>query len=146
MKAKEYAALAEEYQGRLGRFVRLEETTVRESSGSLANDTRRAQEFEATSLLAAIPEDAFVILLEVTGEMVSSEELAERIRRRQDSGTKTLCFVVGGHSGVAESVKRRADWQWSLSKLTFTHEMARVLLAEQVYRAFTILNNFPYSK
>lgn len=146
MKSAWCAALVEEYLSRLSRFVRCEVTVAREATGSTATDPRRTQEYEALTLLAAIPTEAFVILLDVAGESVTSQELAERLRRHQDTGTKEICFVVGGHSGVAASIKNRADWTWSLSKLTFTHELARVLLAEQVYRAYTILNGFPYSK
>ncbi|HNB71398.1 MAG TPA: 23S rRNA (pseudouridine(1915)-N(3))-methyltransferase RlmH [Acidobacteriota bacterium] len=146
MKSSHLSALAQDYLGRLGRFVRCEVTTVREAAESTASDVRRAQEQEATAILAKIPASAYVVLLDVGGEMVSSEKLAEMIERHQNEATKDLYFVIGGFSGVAESVRKRANWRWSLSKLTFTHEIAQVLVAEQLYRAYTILHRHPYSK
>ncbi len=145
-KSREWSALYDEYLARLGRFTNVATTVVREATGAAANDARRAVELESQAILAAVPPEACVFLLDIDGESVGSDGLADRIRRRRDGATKELCAVVGGHYGIAEAVRARADWRWSLSKLTFTHEMARVLAAEQVYRAYTIINNFPYSK
>lgn len=145
-KSPHWAALAEDYVKRTARFAPCETTIVREADAALASDARRALEREAHAIAQAIPADAISVLLDVDGEMTASEELAERIRRWRDAGERELCVVVGGHWGVAESVRRRADWRWSLSRLTFTHEMARTLATEQIYRAFTILHRFPYAK
>ncbi len=145
-KSREWSALYDEYLVRLRRFADATTSIVREATGSTANDARRALDQEGQAILAAISPEAAVVLLDIDGEIVGSDGLADRIRRRRDASTKELCVVIGGHFGVADAVRARADWRWSLSKLTFTHEMARVLAAEQVYRAYTILNNFPYSK
>lgn len=145
-KSSHWNALAEEYAGRVGRFLKCETTTVKEAPAALAADPGKALEQEAGSILNAVGSDTFVVLLDVGGEAVTSNALADKFRRWLNDGHKEICFVVGGHWGAAESVRVRADWRWSLSKLTFTHEMARTLAAEQVYRALTIVNGFPYSK
>ncbi len=145
-KSPHWNALAEEYAGRVSRFLKCETTTVRESPAALAADPAKAMDQEAGGILNAIAADSLVVLLDVEGEQVTSQALAGKVQRWRDEGRKELCFVVGGHWGVAEAVRKRADWRWSLSKLTFTHEMARTLAAEQVYRALTIVNGFPYSK
>jgi 23S rRNA (pseudouridine1915-N3)-methyltransferase len=77
---------------------------------------------------------------------MSSRELADYLERQMQSSVKQVTFVVGGHTGTHESVKERADLKLSLGCMTLTHEMARVLLTEQVYRAFTIIRNLPYPR
>ena len=88
----------------------------------------------------------FVCLLDVLGRSISSTELAAKIEDWQNRGLKEIVFVIGGASGVAPEVVERADFSLSLSFLTLTHEAARVILAEQLYRAFTIIKGFPYQK
>jgi len=137
-------ALAEEYLGRLGRFAKYEVVEVRESA---AADERACIEEEGRRIQSALPPDAMAILLDVGGpKSWSSEGLAAQIEEWQSRSVKEVAFVVGGHLGVSEEVRRRADVRWSLSPLTLTHEMARVLLAEQLYRAFTIIRGLPYQK
>ena len=88
----------------------------------------------------------FVCLLDVKGRSVSSHDLAAQIENWQNRGFKEIAFVIGGADGVASEVVERADFSLSLSLMTFTHETARVVLAEQLYRAFTIIKGFPYQK
>ena len=136
-------ALADDYLRRLGRFVRCEVVELRESSSA---DERVCLEEEGKRITGALASDALTVLLDVAGEQRSSPELAAEIERWQTRGTKEVIFVVGGHLGVSPEVKRRADSRWSLSRLTLTHEMARVVLVEQLYRAYTILRGLPYQK
>jgi 23S rRNA (pseudouridine1915-N3)-methyltransferase len=94
----------------------------------------------------ALPVGTFLVLLDVEGRQWSSPELAAELERWQNEGRREVAFVIGGHLGVAEDVRARADVCWSLSRLTLTHEMARLVLAEQLYRGFTILRGLPYQK
>lgn len=137
-------ALVEEYLKRLARFARCEVVELRECAVA---DTRACVEEEGKRIVGALASDALAVLLDVGGrESWSSEELAARVEEWQARSVKEVAFVVGGHLGVSVEVKERANLSWSLSRLTLTHEMARVLLVEQLYRAFTITRGLPYQK
>ena len=136
-------ALVEDYVGRLSRFCRTEVTELREGAG--AGD-RAVLEEEARRIAGALAPGALTVLLDVEGRQFSSHELAARLEGWLDGGPKEIAFVVGGHLGVTEEIRSRADVRWSLSRLTLTHEMARVVAAEQLYRAFTIVRGLPYQK
>ncbi len=145
-KSLHWDALARDYSDRIRCFLPCETKIVRSAEATIAADPELARAREAKHILAALPTAAAVIVLDVAGEVISSEAFAEKLRRWRDTGVRDLYFVIGGRWGVAEVVHRRATWCWSLSRLTFTHEMARVLAAEQVYRALTRLANIPYAK
>ena len=136
-------ALVEEYLKRLVHFVRFEISEVREGT---QKTEREGIEVEGRRIKDALRADSFVVLLDLEGRAWSSTELATEVERWQVTGTKEVAFVIGGPSGVADEVKKRADVRWSLSRLTLTHEMARVILVEQVYRAYTIIHGLPYQK
>jgi 23S rRNA (pseudouridine1915-N3)-methyltransferase len=137
-------ALAAEYLKRLSRFARCEVVEVRESA---AADSRACLEEEGKRILGAVASDALAVLLDVSGPTRwSSEELAAQVENWQTRSVREVTFVVGGHLGVSEEVRARAAVRWSLSPLTLTHEMARVVVAEQLYRAYTILRGVPYQK
>jgi len=142
-KNEHLRALADDYLGRLRRFVRTEITEVRESG---ARTPREGIEDEGRRIQGAFRPDTFIILLDVEGREWSSTELAEKIERWQTEGRKEVAFIIGGHNGVSKELVSRADLRWSLSRLTLTHEMARVVLAEQLYRAYTIVHGLPYQK
>jgi 23S rRNA (pseudouridine1915-N3)-methyltransferase len=101
---------------------------------------------EGERILAVIPEGSFVISLDVKGQIWSSEELAASFREWELTGQNQLVFVIGGDLGLSPALLARSDIRLSLSKMTFTHPMARLLLVEQVYRAFRILRGEPYHK
>ena len=137
-------ALAGDYLKRLSRFARCEVSEVRESG---AADERACLEEEGKRITGALASDALAVLLDVSGPTRwSSEELAAQVENWQTRSVREVAFVVGGHLGVAEDVRARADVRWSLSPLTLTHEMARVVLVEQLYRAYTIVRGVPYQK
>ena len=136
-------ALIEEYLKRLGRFVRYEVAELRESG---ARSELEGIEEEGKRILSALRTDALTILLDVQGREWNSRELAAEFERWQVGGMKEVAFVIGGHQGVSPDVIKRADMRWSLSRLTLTHEMARVVLVEQIYRAYTIIHGLPYQK
>jgi 23S rRNA (pseudouridine1915-N3)-methyltransferase len=142
-KDERLRALAEDYLRRLSRFCRAEVTELREGASA---DERAVVEEEGRRIADALTPGSLTVLLDVEGRQWSSPELAAEVERWQNSGRKEIAFVVGGHLGVAEEIRARADVRWSLSRLTLTHEMARVVLAEQLYRAHTILRGLPYQK
>ena len=135
-KNKHWRALQEEYLGRLSHFVKYEIVELKDDR--VENEGKR--------ILENVNQNSFVCVLDVKGRSVSSHEIAEKIENWQNRGLKEIAFVIGGAEGVASEVVERADFSLSLSLLTFTHETARVVLAEQLYRAFTIIKGFPYQK
>jgi 23S rRNA (pseudouridine1915-N3)-methyltransferase len=143
-KDRHAAALIEDYLGRIKRFAPYEVSELKEQSSSA--DERRVIAAESAKLLAATERDDFVILLDEHGRQMSSTELSDFIGQRQQSGTKRLALIIGGFAGVSDEVKQRAHLQLALSRMTLTHELARVVLTEQIYRAYTLLAGLPYHK
>jgi 23S rRNA (pseudouridine1915-N3)-methyltransferase len=140
-KTKEdWKALQDEYLRRLSHFVRCEITEIRDST---AND---GVEIEGERIAATLNQKTFAVLLDVNGEQMSSPGLGAEIEKWQNRGLKEVSFIIGGAAGVSSRVAELADISLSLSFLTFTHEMARVILLEQLYRAYTIIKGFPYQK
>jgi len=137
---KNMKALQEEYLQRLSHFVKCEIVEIKDS---LPYDTK---EIEGKRMLEKLNQSPFVCLLDVEGLSISSPQLAKEVEKWQNKGLKDVTFIIGGAEGVSSEVAKRADYRLSLSFLTFTHEMARVVLLEQLYRAYTILNGFPYQK
>ena len=137
---KNYRALQDEYLGRLGHFVKCEVVEVKDSA------PHEGKEIECKRILEKLNQSPFVCLLDVEGRKLSSPELAKEVEKWQNAGTKEITFIIGGADGVSSEVAQRASDKLSLSFLTFTHEMARVVLLEQLYRAYTIIKGFPYQK
>jgi 23S rRNA (pseudouridine1915-N3)-methyltransferase len=143
-KNEHLRALTEDYLARLRRFIRCEVTELRESA---ARTEREGIEDEGKRIIGALRTDALVVLLDVEGRQTwSSLELSGEIEKWQLGGRREVAFVIGGHNGVSGEVRERAHLRWSLSRLTLTHEMVRVVLAEQLYRAYTIIHGMPYQK
>lgn len=105
---------------------------------------QQAKDLEAERLLAAVPPGARLIALDEGGEMFSSQGLAEWLQERMNRGERHLCFLIGGPYGHGQAVLAAADLRLSLSAMTFPHDLARLVLMEQLYRATTILRNEPY--
>jgi 23S rRNA (pseudouridine1915-N3)-methyltransferase len=141
-KNEHWAALEEEYLERLRRFARCQVRVLR----GVKDNEPRSVEREGEAILQSLKSDAYVVLLDEKGAMVSSKELAEMINKRQMSGTSEMSFIIGSHHGVSDAVRRRANRMLSLSRMTLPHEMARVVVLEQVYRAFAIIHRLPYPK
>ena len=135
--AKYLAEGIREYAARLGRFVQVEIVVLRDKTAkSLPSDQFRQQ--EARQLLERCADASWVVALDATGREPDSPALAELLVRWEDAGHRSVYFLIGGHLGLHEDVIRRADLVLSLSRLTFTHEMARLILMEQLYRACMI--------
>jgi 23S rRNA (pseudouridine1915-N3)-methyltransferase len=111
-----------------------------------SGDGPRRIEAEGDRLLGALDSSDRVVLLDTAGSMWNSAQLAAFLDQHRNRGQGRLTFVIGGYGGTAEALRQRADRLWSLSPLTFTHDMTRVLVLEQIYRALAILSNHPYSK
>jgi 23S rRNA (pseudouridine1915-N3)-methyltransferase len=138
-----------EYQKRLSRYC---DFTIRElSEVSLSENPSNAEidiclEKESEAILKEIPRDAYVFALCIEGKGISSEELSEKIESLAVSGKSKIVFIIGSSFGLNQKIKQRADFKLSFSKMTFPHQLFRVLLTEQIYRAFTIINKAKYHK
>ena len=141
-KDEHLRALVAEYLQRLTRFVRCEVTETREGS---AEDPASMKK-ESQRILDAIPAGSVMLLLDVKGLEWSSPELANEVRRWEHDAIKEVAIVIGGPDGVGAEVLAQAQKRWRLTRLTLTHEMARVVAVEQLYRAYTINRGLPYQK
>lgn len=129
-----------DYSGRIRRYAPLELSEVRDEKGAEAEEMRRR---ECERMEKQIPSGSVLVLLDERGEQLDSPGLATFIGKQRDAGVGEMVFAIGGAYGFSEEFRRRGK-MLSLSRLTFTHQMVRVFLLEQLYRAFTILNNEPY--
>ena len=125
---------------RLSHFAKCEVVVIRDTGNG------EAVEIEGKRILEKLNPNTFACLLDVNGETLTSPGLAKVLEKWQNAGLKEVSFIIGGADGVSAEVARRADFRLSLSFLTFTHEMARVVMLEQLYRAYTILRGYPYQK
>lgn len=149
IKEKFYREAISEYEKRLSKYCKLEivevadEKTPDKASEALENQIK---EKEAVRILEKIKEDSFVYTLEIQGKRFTSESFAQSIESKTVYGTSHIVFVIGGSLGLHESVLKRSDQSISFSDMTFPHQLMRVILTEQIYRAFRIINNEPYHK
>lgn len=133
----------DEYLGRLRHFAEVTELEVKEAGR--VRETGARQDEEARRLTRVLPAGATLVALSRTGDPWSSRELARRLGRWQEAA-RPVAFLIGGSTGLASSICAAAAARWSLGPLTLPHELARVVVAEQLYRAFTILRGGPYHK
>jgi len=136
-------SLIEEYFDRLGHFVRCEITELKESP---ASETQTGIEKDSRRISDALHTGGVTVLLDPNGKEWTSRQLADEVQRWNGNGVREVSFIVGGPRGVTRELSGSMDLHWSLSRLTFTHELARVLVVEQVYRAYTIVHGLPYQK
>ena len=137
--------LIREYLGRIGKFVKVEVTELRDRD-DVGGDAQRIIDKEGEDILSRTAGVPFLVALDERGRELDSRKLAGLIEKHRLEGTKQIAFVIGGHGGLADAVRDRADFVLALSRMTLTHELARVLLMEQIYRAFTIIHDLPYQK
>ncbi|MCI8765999.1 MAG: 23S rRNA (pseudouridine(1915)-N(3))-methyltransferase RlmH [Lachnospiraceae bacterium] len=149
IKERFFADAIKEYEKRLSRYCRLEivqvadEKTPEKASEAKA---RQIREREGERILAQLKEGAYVIALAIEGKMASSEELAKKLEKLGITGKSQVVFVIGGSLGLSEAVLKRADEQLSFSRMTFPHQLMRVILLEQIYRSYRIIAGEPYHK
>ena len=149
LKEKYLADACKEYQKRLGAFCRLNLVELPEyrlpdnpSAAEIAGCIRR----EGAEILARIPRDALVIPMCIEGKQLSSEELSEELTGAGVRGISQVCFVIGGSYGLSDAVKSAGKLRLSMSRMTFPHQLARVMVLEQIYRAFSIASGGKYHK
>ncbi len=148
IKEKYHLQAIKEFEKRLSAYcglsiVEIPAEKITENSDEFIEQYKQ---LEADKILAQIKSHSFVITLEIKGKQLSSEEFAEKISEWTNFGYNELVFVIGGANGLACEVIEKSDFKLSFSKMTFTHQMMRELLIEQIYRSFKILKNEPYHR
>jgi len=136
----------DEFLKRLTPYASLEIVELNPIEIKDENLVQKALDEEGVNILSRIKENSFVITMEIQGKQLSSEEFASKINEISISGISELVFVIGSSCGLSKSVSQRADFKLSMSKMTFLHQFARLLLVEQIYRAFKILKGEKYHK
>lgn len=149
IKEKYFTMGIEEYSKRLSRYCKLDIIQVPDEK--TPDNASEAEELmikkkEGERILKNIKDNAYVIALAIEGKMLTSEELADKIDKLGVGGDSHIVFVIGGSLGLDEEVLKRADFKLSFSKMTFPHQMMRMVLLEQVYRGYRIINGEPYHK
>ena len=149
VKEKFYRDAIEEFIKRLSRYCKLEILEVAdEKTPDQTSEVENIQikNKDGERILKNIRDDAYVICLCIDGKTLDSVELAQKIETLGVSGTSHICFIIGGSLGLSEQVIKRADYKLSFSKMTFPHQLMRVILLEQIYRSYRIINKEPYHK
>ena len=144
LKEKATRQLVDEYAKRLQGYTKLEIVEVADETNQM--EDAKVKLLEGERIIKAIKKDSYVVLLDLKGREFDSEGLAEKISQINTYHSSNITFIIGGSLGVSEQVKQKADLLWKLSNLTFPHNLVRILLLEQIYRSFKILNHEPYHK
>lgn len=134
----------DDYTSRLKHYVPFDIQYVQDAKNTRNLSELQQKQNEGRSILASVDKSDYVVLLDEHGRELTSVQFSEYIQKRMSSGARRVVFVIGGPYGFSQEVYDRANEKISLSKMTFSHEMVRVIFAEQIYRAFTILNHEPY--
>ena len=133
-----------EYSKRMPREINLEIIEIKPEKRAAGNNTENIQLIEAKRILEAVGKD-YCVALDERGLEITTLQLADKLTQWQLAG-RDVALIIGGADGLHASVKQKADWLWALSKLTLPHAMVRVILAEQLYRAHTVISNHPYHR
>ena len=134
----------DDFTNRINKYYNTEWLIISQVKNAAVLPEAELKKQEARSIISKINKGDFLILLDETGRQLSSVELANFIEQKSATGTRLIIFLIGGAFGVSDEIKQRANFTWSLSKLVFPHMIVRLVLAEQVYRACTILRNEKY--
>lgn len=146
LKEKYTKEAIDEFKKRLGAYCSLSVVEIPAQEIRDDNLAQKYMEIEGEKILSAIKPDAYVVTLEILGKMLSSEEFAQKIKDLSNEGHNEIVFVIGGANGLSKAVSDRANFKLSFSKMTFTHQLIRIFLYEQIYRAFKIINNENYHR
>lgn len=141
---KHIAALIDEYTERIGHYVCFNIETIPSLKNTKSLSEGQQKEKEAEQILKALQPADFVVLFDERGRELRSTELADWMRHKMQTVPRRVVFIVGGPYGFAESIYRVAHERLSLSRMTFSHQMVRLIIVEQIYRAFTIIRGEPY--
>ena len=142
IKEKYLKDAIEEYKKRLSRYTKLEITEVKDEG---LVEEKKAIELESTKIEKHINERDYIITLEIEGKELNSIEFAEKLDKIQIENSN-IVFIIGGSYGLSDNIKKKSNWHLSFSKMTFPHQLFRVFLLEQIYRAYKINNNEKYHK
>lgn len=149
IKETYFTGAIKEYGKRLSRYCKLEVRELADEKtpdGASAALEQQIKKKEGARILKAIREEAYVVALAIDGNPLDSEQLAKKIEALGIAGVSHITFIIGGSLGLDESVIKRADYLLSFSKMTFPHQLMRVILLEQIYRSYRIMQNEPYHK
>ena len=141
---QEVASLVEQYAKRVNHYCKFTVTTIADVKNTRNMAPSRQKQLEGEMILRLISDGDWLVLMDEKGRQFTSMEYADWLQKRMLSGVKRLAIVIGGPYGFSDDVYKRANEKISLSKMTFSHQIVRAIFAEQLYRAFTILNNEPY--
>ncbi len=133
-----------DYLKRIGKYTRLEVSIIPDNKAAARLSNKQIMEREGDAILKQLNKRDIIVLLDERGKDMSSMELAAFIEKRQTDGGGSLVFIIGGANGFSEEVYKRSNFIISLSRMTFSHQIVRIIFLEQLYRAFTIINNEPY--
>ncbi|MES2630015.1 MAG: 23S rRNA (pseudouridine(1915)-N(3))-methyltransferase RlmH [Bacteroidota bacterium] len=134
----------QEFEKRLKKYIKLEVIILPDVKQQGSMEPAQLKKHEAQLVLKQLKSEDFLVLLDERGGQLSSVDFSKNLQEKMNRGTKTLCFLVGGAFGFDEQLYQRANEKLSFSKMTFSHQMIRLFLTEQIYRAFSILKNEPY--
>lgn len=149
IKEKYFTDAISEYSKRLSRYCRLEITELQDEKtpdNASPAEEESIRNKEGERILAKIKDDAYVVSLAIEGRMLDSVELSRKIEELGIGGRSHITFIIGGSLGLSDAVKKRSDCLLSFSRMTFPHQLMRVILLEQIYRSYRIMNNEPYHK
>ena len=146
IKEKYMKSAIDEFLKRIRPYCSMQIVEIQEEPVYSENLASHAREIEAKKIREKIGANAFVVALDIDGVELSSEEFAKKIDALASSGLNSVVFVIGSSTGLDDDFKKSADFRLSLSRMTFTHQFARLMLLKQLYRAFKILNNETYHK
>ena len=144
LKEKAYKDLVDEYVKRLSAYTKVEIIEVADETNQL--EYAKVKKLEGERILKAMKKDSFTVLLDLRGRMLNSKELSLKIQEINTYHSSNITFIIGGSLGVSDEVYSRADYKWKLSDLTFPHNLVRVILLEQIYRSYKIMNIEHYHK
>jgi 23S rRNA (pseudouridine1915-N3)-methyltransferase len=136
------SGIISDFASRIRHFLPLEIVEIREPKVEVS----KRLIIEAEKILGSISDGDRLVVLDPRGKSWNSEQFAQFVGKHMRSDPRALTFVIGGFSGLSDEVRRRADTVWALSPMTFTHDLSRLLVLEQIYRALTIIHGFPYSR
>ncbi len=145
-KARHWQLAEAEYIQRIQKYSDLQQATVKDATREAMSNPDLAKEVEGKNLLAKISADEYTVALDSRGQQLSSEQIADFFQTRTVRGISKFAFVIGGPLGLSLQVLKKAGMVLSLSKMTLPHELSKVILLEQIYRAFSILRNEKYHK
>lgn len=149
IKEKAMQSCIDEYKKRITAFSKIEIVEVNDEPIPATHSEKQdimIKDLEGEKILSKIKDKEYVILLDLAGKTYSSEQLATQIERIMTYESSQITFVIGGSLGLSQKVIQRANMRWKISDCTFPHQLCRLIVCEQVYRAFTIMNHQPYHK